>query len=237
MKETLAVPRDRLKEDALEVLQKIGKGETGFFPLSGSDFGQLRHVLRLFSEKGAGRFYPRNTGDEQDIEKKPEFKQPIMYGVIVNNEGRFLVYQRGEAGYDEARLRKKISIGIGGHVNPQDRTIPDSFYREIDEEIKISYNGEVVNLAANRREIKKYVQVRVCGLVNDERDAVGKVHLGIVCKVMPKPNVVIEVKQGEAVGSEFLSYEEYQEKVKNREFEPEGWTELVVDALLKPNNF
>ena len=108
--------------------------------------------------------------DRAAAEDDPSHKQLIPYCVFRCGD-RVLHYTRGKAG-GEARLHAKISVGVGGHINPIDtgngRTGPEAYYaavaRELDEELTLA-------TASTQR---------IIGLLNDESNPVGQVHLGIV---------------------------------------------------------
>lgn len=108
--------------------------------------------------------------DRAAAEEDPSFKQLIPY-CIFRCGNRILHYTRGKAG-GESRLHAKISVGVGGHINPIDtgdgRTGPDAYHsavtREIEEELDLPGNHEH----------------RIIALLNDESNPVGQVHLGIV---------------------------------------------------------
>ena len=71
--------------------------------------------------------------------------------------------RRTRAGGD-ARLHERYSIGIGGHVNPEDGGLDGGLAREWQEEIEADFTPEF----------------RAIGLLNDEADPVGQVHIGVV---------------------------------------------------------
>jgi predicted NUDIX family phosphoesterase len=108
--------------------------------------------------------------DRAEAEDDPSFKQLIPYCVFRHGE-RILHYTRGKSG-GESRLHAKISVGVGGHINPIDadsgRTGPEVYHaavaRELDEELELP-GGQ---------------SQRIIGLLNDDSNPVGKVHLGIV---------------------------------------------------------
>ena len=78
---------------------------------------------------------------------------------------------RGKSG-GESRLHAKGSVGIGGHINPVDT-------RE-------DHLGMATYLAGVEREIEEELNIvgghsnKVVGLLNDDSNAVGEVHLGVV---------------------------------------------------------
>lgn len=108
--------------------------------------------------------------DRAEAEEDPSFKQLIPYCVFRHGE-RILHYTRGKSG-GESRLHAKISVGVGGHINPVDadsgRTGPEVYHaavaRELEEELELP-GGQCQ---------------RIIGLLNDDSNPVGKVHLGIV---------------------------------------------------------
>lgn len=122
------------------------------------------------------RYLPRD-----EMEEDPSFKQLIPYCLVqyTDQDGppHLFRYTRG-GGMGEARLHAKKSVGIGGHISTLDGSA-NSVYsqgmqRELDEEIVIQspYTSECV------------------GMINDDDNAVGKVHLGVVHVInVEKPKV------------------------------------------------
>ena len=108
--------------------------------------------------------------DRAAAENDPSHKQLIPYCIFRYGDS-ILHYTRGKAG-GESRLHAKISVGVGGHINPIDtdngRTGPEAYHaavaREIDEELDIS----------------AHTTQHIIALLNDESNTVGQVHLGIV---------------------------------------------------------
>jgi predicted NUDIX family phosphoesterase len=149
-------------------------------------------------------------------EENPGFKQIIPY-VLIRQGDRWLHYVRGK-GSGEKRLVAKGSIGVGGHINPEDQSLFDSgrdFYeravqRELHEELRI--DGEF--------------HTRIVALLNDDSTPVGRVHLGVVhvCDLTDE-----NVSRGEASLTElrFLSFQELQ----NRREQLESWSQFCLDHL------
>jgi predicted NUDIX family phosphoesterase len=102
---------------------------------------------------------PRSAAEED-----PSFKQLVVYFTV--REGfDYLTYWRGKAKGD-ARLHAKFSFGFGGHVN----------------------QGDISPLAALARELKEEIEgfvegIFFRGLINDDSDAIGQVHLGLFYEV------------------------------------------------------
>lgn len=118
--------------------------------------------------------------DRADAENDPSHKQLIPYCIFRCGD-RILHYTRGKSG-GESRLHAKISVGVGGHVNPVDtgggRTGAAAYHaavtREIEEELDLPEEHEH----------------RIIALLNDESNPVGQVHLGIVHVVDLKSDAV-----------------------------------------------
>jgi predicted NUDIX family phosphoesterase len=118
--------------------------------------------------------------DRAEAEEDPSHKQIIPYCIFRCGD-RILHYTRGKAG-GESRLHAKISVGVGGHVNPVDmdggKTGPDAYHaavtREIEEELDLPEEHEH----------------RIIALLNDDSNPVGQVHLGIVHLIDLKSDAV-----------------------------------------------
>jgi predicted NUDIX family phosphoesterase len=108
--------------------------------------------------------------DRALAEEDPGHKQLIPYCVF-RCKNRILHYTRGKAG-GESRLHAKISVGVGGHVNPVDmgagRVGAAAYHAAVTREIE-----EELNLAEPHDH-------RIIALLNDESNTVGQVHLGVV---------------------------------------------------------
>lgn len=135
-----------------------------------------RLVLQSVLRPAHAKFIPR-----RNCEEDPRMKQIIPYVVVThvypwethNLPSVVLRYNRPSKGQGENRLAGKASIGIGGHVNDEDHAgnAYDTFFkamtREIQEELKIDSG----------------YTTRVIGLINDDSDAVGSVHLGVLVEL------------------------------------------------------
>jgi predicted NUDIX family phosphoesterase len=125
-------------------------------PESGLD--ALRAVVRAH-----GQYLERPLAEDD-----PSRKQIIPYVIVRDGDAVFLMH-RTDAGGD-ARLHGKASIGVGGHLNPVD-------------------DGEDALMAGLRREWAEELEAdwepefRLIGLLNDDSNPVGSVHLGVVFAV------------------------------------------------------
>jgi len=108
--------------------------------------------------------------DRGAAEEDPSHKQLIPYCIFKCGD-RVLHYTRGKSG-GENRLHAKISIGVGGHINPVD--------------MGEGRKGAAAYYAAVQREIEEELDIacdytmRIVGLLNDDSNPVGEVHLGVV---------------------------------------------------------
>ena len=108
--------------------------------------------------------------DREPAEDDPTHKQIIPYSLF-RYRGSYLHYIRGKSG-GESRLHAQGSLGIGGHINPVDEradplgraTYMAGVAREIDEELALPSQPEQ----------------QIVALLNDDSNAVGRVHLGFV---------------------------------------------------------
>lgn len=153
-------------------------------------------------------------------ERTPSLKQVIPYS-IVECDGRVLLFQRLATG-GEARLHGKCSIGIGGHINPEDlgaepasqkrSPVAAGTAREIDEELTIRGDYEV----------------RAVGLLNDDSNAVGAVHVGLVQVV--HVNGSVEIREREQLEGRLVPCEELSSLLE-RGANFETWSRMLLPHL------
>lgn len=150
--------------------------------------------------------------DRPAAENDPTFKQLIPY-VVVRDAGRVLLMDRTDAGGD-ARLHGRASIGVGGHLNPVDDgddALMAGLRREWDEEIDAAWEP----------------RFELVGLLNDDSNPVGAVHLGIVFTVEADGRP-IEVRERDKLSGTFVDAAGL-EAARDR---LETWSALVADALM-----
>jgi predicted NUDIX family phosphoesterase len=121
--------------------------------------GVITDGLEPFLEAiaGEGTFRPRAEAEED-----PTWKQVIPY-LVMRDRDRIFLMRRTRAGGD-ARIHDRWTIGIGGHVNPDDGGIDAGLRREWSEELAADWDPEPT----------------LIGLLNDDSVAIGRVHLGVV---------------------------------------------------------
>jgi predicted NUDIX family phosphoesterase len=148
-------------------------------------------------------------------ELDPRFKQIIPYCVLTHLPGIFR-YQRTSGG-TEKRLASLCSIGLGGHINPEDGQEGDAdlyfkgMQRELKEEVEI---GEIV---------QEYLH----GFIYDPLLAVGQVHLGVVHLLeLKEPSVRLrEEKLQDGRFEDLVALRRNRDKF-------ETWSQLILDAWI-----
>ena len=196
-------------EQVLVVERKVVEQEGMFHGLM---FDTQRYVRKLFAA-GVPRFMRRS-----EAETNPNYKQIIPY-VVMTHGGKYLNYVRGQRA-GEKRLVGNRSIGIGGHINPGDN-LP-------------LFNADFYDtyVTAVEREVAEEVVVdtrhsdRVVALLNDDSNAVGQVHLGLVhCWTLDAPNVTRR--------EQMITQLSFMSPVELRAVRDsmETWSQLCLDGL------
>lgn len=168
-----------------------------------------RRYLDVFLRRENNFFAPRSSA-----ETDPSLKQIIPYAVFTH-AGKILRYVRGGKS-GEKRLVAKSSIGIGGHINDADEGL-------------FAFNEDAYRVAVER-EITEELRLeggftdRVVGLINDDSNEVGQVHLGVVHRVELESD---QVKPGEAAIAR-LEFVAPQTLLDERDG-LETWSQIVVD--------
>src|SRR5579863_6332741 len=97
---------------------------------------QVEKYLPVVTANRALVFLPRS-----DAEQNPKYKQLIPYALLIC-DGKILRYQRGKKG-GEKRLHGLYSVGIGGHISEDDKTLfasnlyLEGMRRELMEEVDV----------------------------------------------------------------------------------------------------
>ncbi len=155
---------------------------------------------------GRGRYLDRALAEDD-----PRFKQLIPYVVVTDQASVFLMH-RTDAGGD-VRLHGKASVGVGGHLNPVDA-------------------GEDPLMAGLRREWAEELDApwdpafELIGLLNDDTNPVGAVHLGVVFRVEAAGRQ-IDVREHDKLLGGFATPRE----VAGAWDRLETWSRLVAEAL------
>jgi predicted NUDIX family phosphoesterase len=152
-----------------------------------------------------------------DAEENPNYKQPIPY-VTIKRGNQVFSYKRLTGG-GETRLHNQISLGVGGHLNNVEGldffgVLADGLQRELEEELFIN---------------KDKLSLTTVGLINDDENEVGKVHIGmLVIGELPEDEEV-SVRETDQLLGEWINIEDLS---KSEIFDNlETWSQFVVGVL------
>jgi predicted NUDIX family phosphoesterase len=154
-----------------------------------------------------------------ELEENPSFKQIIPYAIISNKES-FYLFKR-TSGQTEKRLHNKFSLGVGGHMNPDDsketkeQYLIDELKRELYEEVKL-LNGCLIE------------DIEFIGFINDDTISVGSVHLGLLYNIHVS-NKEVYISETDKMTADWIdkpNLAEFYERM-------ETWTKITFDFYIK----
>jgi predicted NUDIX family phosphoesterase len=178
-----------------------GSDFLGLRPIGDAELMGLRRALAA-----DGQWLERGRA-EQD----PAHKQMIPY-VVVRDADQVFLMERTAAGGD-SRLHRRATIGVGGHLNPVDDGVDplgSGLRREWREELDADWEPEFSPI----------------GFLNDDRNPVGAVHLGVVFEVQAGGRR-IDVRERDKLSGRMASLGE----VRGAWDRLETWSQLVAEAL------
>jgi predicted NUDIX family phosphoesterase len=154
-----------------------------------------------------------------DAEEDPTYKQPIPYCVLKRNDEVY-IYERLQGG-GESKLHGKLSLGVGGHMNKFE---VEDFYeqlsvnleRELEEELHI--DGERLSLDT-------------IGLINDDENEVGHVHIGLLVIAELKDDTQVSVRETDQLKGYWIKISELRNKETFDRLE--SWSQFVAKILNK----
>ncbi|MDR7907111.1 hypothetical protein [Bacillus velezensis] len=152
-----------------------------------------------------------------DAEEDPRFKQPIPY-VVIRRDDEVFVYER-LAGGGESRLHNKLSLGFGGHMNPMEGAASFS------EVLKQNTDRELAEELYICEEDKQ--NIVTLGLINDDENDVGKVHIGILSALQLASAAQVEVKEKDQIAGRWMKLSELKEENVYQRLE--AWSQFVAD--------
>jgi len=180
---------------------------TGLRAFSSPEEGE-REITRL---DGLAQARPR-----RELELDPSWKQPIPYAVaLYRPEGApasdtQLFWMDRLAGGSDQRLHGRASFGVGGHISPGDGGIRAALAREWAEEVATPIIPQFMPL----------------GLLNDDGDDVGQVHLGVVfIATLTLPS--IHIRETHKLAGSLVPVSE----ALRRKDELEGWSARLIDTI------
>ena len=197
--QVLVVPRVEVERLGAELEPGAGGLLQGF---SGRE---PERYLRLADALGC--FRPRSL-----VEDDPALKQIIPYGLIFHGREVFLMRRSSKGG--DARLHQRASLGVGGHVNPIDgesgsRSVENALHRELGEELYVETPFRATPV----------------GVLNDDSNAVGRVHFGVVYAIeVESPRV--RVRETERLAGGFVAIDTLAESCEAME----TWSRILWDS-------
>ena len=172
-------------------------------------YGFLRGDLADFSHaaRAHGVYLPRRA-----VEEDPAYKQVIPY-LVVRWADRVFLFRRSDAGADR-RLHGLYSIGVGGHICRADASgstdpVQAGLRRELEEELVIEAPWTL----------------RPAGVLNDDTDPVGRVHLGLVY-VVDVARPAVRVREADRLSGALATGQQVA-ALRDR---LESWSRLILDA-------
>ena len=175
-------------------------------------------------EQGEAWVGPRQVLEDATgiyIGNKP-IRQVIPYVVVVDGQGKTLVYQRETSG-NEARLHGLLSIGLGGHVDLADCVVADDGSIDLIKTIEASAARELEEEASY---ILAPKQITWSGIIKLENTLVDQVHIGLVGYLTVKAN---EANFSEEIGNaSFMTQDEIAAAVMDGA-KLESWTTAILE--------
>ena len=154
-----------------------------------------------------------------ELEEDPSFKQIIPYAIISIEESFYLF--RRTSGQTEKRLHNKFSLGVGGHMNPDDSMEPkeqyliDELKRELYEEVKL-LNGSLIE------------DIEFIGFINDDTIPVGRVHIGLLY-IIHVSNKDVYINETDKMTADWIEKSNLAEFYRGME----TWTKIAFDFYIK----
>ena len=151
-----------------------------------------------------------------------DYKQPIWYAVVINENKEIFVYKRwwADSNAGDSRLHNKIAFGVGGHIEKEDEDLEnplnDSMVREIEEELNIPE--------------KNIKSVKAIGYINNETDEVSQVHIWIAYLVEVS-NDNFELLDWELDNGEFVSIPALEKMVYSDDYDTETWSRILFEPI------
>jgi predicted NUDIX family phosphoesterase len=148
--------------------------------------------------------------DRPTAEQSPQYKQIIPYVLIRHDQSYFLLQRTQKQ--TESRLHHKLSLGIGGHINPDTPDLLDGLQKELEEEVEVVGDYDLTFIA----------------ILNDDTTDVGRVHLGAVY-VLDAHEGIVHVRETEKMSGRWASRDE----LPQHRDAMESWSQIVYDAHIR----
>ena len=164
-----------------------------------------------------------------ELEEDPSFKQIIPYAIISNKEPKRSGVRQSQSFYlfkrtskqTEKRLHNKFSLGVGGHMNPNDsmeskeQYLIDELKRELYEEVKL-LNGCLIE------------DIEFIGFINDDTISVGSVHIGLLYNIHVS-NKEVYINETDKMTADWIDKPNLAEFYEGME----TWTKIAFNFYIK----
>lgn len=184
----------------------------GFAPAAADRASASERIARI---RRHGFFVERRAAEQNS-----SWKQIIPYVVVRRGDSILLLERKKKQG--EARLHGKLSVGVGGHINPVDDGADPA-------------GGDVL-LQGLRRELLEELDVRgrlelhAAGFLNDDATDVGAVHFGLVA-VADARAAEVAIRETELMDGRFVPRAELLGLHRGERDRFESWSSLLLDQL------
>lgn len=173
-----------------------------------------REITKQIVSNIANSFSVMRRGDAEENES---YKQPIPY-CLIKRGNKVFSYKRLSGG-GETRLHNQISLGVGGHLNNVAGldfygVLEDGLQRELEEELFIN---------------KDKLQLNTVGLINDDENEVGRVHIGMLVVGEIPIDEEVTVRETDQLLGEWISVEDLKKPEIYSSLE--SWSQFVADIL------
>jgi len=214
-----------VKEEEIIVVvsrKKLFENESLVFQGSTKDEGIVEAIMAnldmYYKSMRRGSTKEVDVPLSKNAELNFDFKQPIPY-IVIRRGDQFFVTERLEGG-GESRLHGKLAMGAGGHMNPLEKEyfsfehiLLKNTMRELDEELDIKGNFEM----------------NIVGLINDDSNTVGQVHIGVLGVINLELSNEVTVRETEQLAGTWMTLEQLKEEDTYSRLE--NWGKIVVDMM------
>jgi predicted NUDIX family phosphoesterase len=154
-----------------------------------------------------------------ELEEDPSFKQIIPYAIISYKDSFYLF--RRTSGQTEKRLHNKFSLGVGGHMNPDDpmeskeQYLINELKRELFEEVRLLNGCQI-----------EYIEF--IGFINDDTIPVGRFHIGLLYNIHVT-NKEVYINETDKMTAEWIERSSLVEFYEGME----TWSRIAFDFYIK----
>lgn len=190
--------------------EKVFQNESLTFQGVNSD----KEILKQIMDNVGDNYSVMRRGDaEVDV----KFKQPIPYAVLKRGEEVF-VYERLQGG-GETRLHNQLSLGVGGHMNHfETETFSELTFENLQRELFEELYIDCAEIHSN-----------TIGLINDDHNEVGEVHLGLLISVNLDGKAEVSVRETDQLRGRWVNVSDLRDPEVYDQLE--SWSQFVADIL------